>query len=91
MTKQTTNQRLAYLRKKIENISTAEITELQSLKEYIDPADNLLLEWAGVPEFPEEFEDIDDILKQLWDLSSTEARIHIRALQRELNNNYKNV
>jgi len=46
-------QRLAYLRKQIEqeNISYGEILELQSLAEHIDKGDVLLLEWAGVPEF----------------------------------------
>ena len=44
--------RLAHLRQEIENerISYAEIAELQSLAEHIDPSDVLLLEWAGVPE-----------------------------------------
>lgn len=44
--------RLEYLRGEIEaeRISYAEIAELQSLAEYIEPGDNLLLEWAGVPE-----------------------------------------
>ena len=48
--------RLEYLRQQIEAecISTYEIVELQGLTEYIDPADTLLLEWAGVPEFEEE-------------------------------------
>ena len=46
------NRRLAYLRGEIEaeRISYGEIAELQSLAEFIDPADTLLLEWAGVPE-----------------------------------------
>jgi hypothetical protein len=46
-------KRLAYLRKEIiaERISYAEIAELESLSEYIDKGDTLLLEWAGVPEF----------------------------------------
>ncbi len=44
--------RLDYLRKEIEaeRISYAEIAELQSLKEHIEPTDTVLLEWAGVPE-----------------------------------------
>jgi len=43
------NQRLAYLREQIEaeKISYSEIAELQSLAEYIDKGDVLLLEWAG--------------------------------------------
>jgi hypothetical protein len=46
-------QRLEYLRGDIEagRISYGEIAELQGLKEYIEPGDVLLLEWAGVPEF----------------------------------------
>lgn len=48
--------RLEYLRGEIltESISYEEIAELQSLTEYIEPGDNLLLEWAGVPEKTEE-------------------------------------
>lgn len=47
-----TQKRLKYLREQIENecISYGEIAELQSLAEYIEPSDVLLLEWAGVPE-----------------------------------------
>ena len=40
-----------------EGISYGEIVELQSLAEYIDPSDTLLLEWAGVKEFNEEEEE----------------------------------
>jgi len=45
-------RRLEYLRKEIEaeRISYGEISELQSLVDYIDPGDVQLLEWAGVPE-----------------------------------------
>ena len=45
-------QHLDYLRSQIEqeNISYGEIAELQSLSQYIDKDDVLLLEWAGVPE-----------------------------------------
>lgn len=44
--------RLEYLRGEIimERISQLEIAELQSLAEHIEPGDNLLLEWAGIPE-----------------------------------------
>ena len=44
--------RLEYLRGEIiaQNISYSEICELQSLAEYIEPGDTLLLEWAGIPE-----------------------------------------
>lgn len=47
--------RLEYLRGQIEaeQISYSEIAELQSLADYIDPGDTLLLEWAGVPEHTE--------------------------------------
>ena len=47
-------ERLEYLRGEIkaERISYGEIAELQSLVEHIEPGDVLLLEWAGVPEFP---------------------------------------
>jgi len=46
-------ERLEYLRTQIKNecISYNEIAELQSLAKHIDKDDNLLLEWAGVPEF----------------------------------------
>lgn len=49
---QDVSERLEYLRGEIEaeRISYAEINELQSLAQYIDPSDTLLLEWAGVPE-----------------------------------------
>jgi hypothetical protein len=48
--------RLEYLRSEIraERISWDELYELQSLADHIDPGDVELLEWAGVPEFPEE-------------------------------------
>lgn len=44
--------RLDYLRQEIqdERISTAEIIELESLRDHIDPSDTLLLEWSGIPE-----------------------------------------
>ena len=46
--------RLAYLRGEIEaeRISYGEIAELESLAEHIDPDDVVLLQWAGVPETP---------------------------------------
>jgi hypothetical protein len=52
MTNKEVEARLKYLRGEIEaeRISYAEVLELQSLAKYIDPADSLLLEWAGVPE-----------------------------------------
>ena len=45
-------KRLEYLRQEIqaERISYSEIAELQSLAEYIEEGDVLLLEWAGVEE-----------------------------------------
>ena len=45
-------KRLEYLRGEIraERISYGEITELQSLKKYIEAGDVELLEWAGVKE-----------------------------------------
>lgn len=47
--------RLEYLRGEIEEerISYGEIFELQSLAEYIEPGNVLLLEWASVPEYEE--------------------------------------
>lgn len=55
MSKEAIAERLEYLRGEIEaeRISYGEISELQDLTEHIDPNDVLLLEWAGVPEFPE--------------------------------------
>jgi hypothetical protein len=52
-------ERLEYLRGEIraERISYSEIAELQGLVEHIDPGDVELLEWAGVPEFPDSGED----------------------------------
>ena len=51
-------KRLEELRKvlRAENISYGELSELQSLKRYIESGDVELLEAAGVPEFPEEKE-----------------------------------
>lgn len=48
--------RLEYLRGEIEaeRISYGEIAELQDLAPYIDKDDTVLLEWVGVPEFPED-------------------------------------
>ena len=47
--------RLEYIRKEIESerISYDEISELQSLAQYIETDDVLLREWAGIPEFEE--------------------------------------
>ena len=49
-------RRLEELREEIlaERISYGEIAELESLKQYIDPSDVELLQWAGVPEFEED-------------------------------------
>lgn len=51
--------RLEQLRAEIEaeRISYGEIAELESLAEYIDPSDVLLLQWANVPEFTEDEEE----------------------------------
>ena len=56
MTPEDARARLEYLRSQIdaECISLGELVELQSLVEFIEPGDVQLLEWAGVPEFPEE-------------------------------------
>jgi hypothetical protein len=53
-------RRLEYLRGEIkaEKISMEEIVELQSLADHIEKDDVLLLEWAGVPEWPETVEEI---------------------------------
>jgi hypothetical protein len=50
--------RLEQIRVEIEaeRISYGEIAELESLVDYIDPADTLLLQWANVEEFPEDVE-----------------------------------
>lgn len=37
-----------------EEVSTGELIELQGLTAYIGEGDNLLREWAGMPEFPED-------------------------------------
>ncbi len=49
-------QRLEYLRGEIdaERISWGELSELQLLASHIDEGDVQLLEWAGVPEFPDD-------------------------------------
>jgi hypothetical protein len=56
-----TRERLEYLRGEIraERISYGDLFELQSLAEFIHPSDAELLEWAGVPEFPDEEPDTD--------------------------------
>ena len=48
-------QRLEYIRQELRNgtMSYAELTELESLKEMIEPGDVELLEATGVPEFNE--------------------------------------
>ena len=55
MTDKAIRTRLEHLRREIlaERISYGEIAELQDLAAHIEPGDTLLLEWAGVPEFPE--------------------------------------
>lgn len=52
----TTPERLEYLRTELreERISYGELTELESLRDHIDPGDVELLEAAGVPEHKEE-------------------------------------
>ena len=54
MAQETVKRRLEYLRGELqaERISYGELTELQSLAEYIDPSDVELLEAAGIPENP---------------------------------------
>ena len=53
---ETIKERLERLREAIveECISWGELAELESLSAYIEPDDVLLLQWAGVPEFPED-------------------------------------
>lgn len=52
MNKNEAKKRLEYLRGEIEagRISYGEISELIDLKEYIEPGDMVLQEWAGIPE-----------------------------------------
>lgn len=56
MTSDEITERLEYLRGEIraERISMGELIELQGLAEHIEPGDVELLEWAGVPEFPDD-------------------------------------
>lgn len=60
--------RLEYLRSQIdtERISTYELVELESLVEYIDSGDVQLLEWAGVPEFPEDEPELPVSIRPTW-------------------------
>ena len=53
---QEAKQRIEEIRAEIlaERVSYDEIAELESLAEYIDESDVLMLQWAGVPEFEEE-------------------------------------
>lgn len=55
MTDPAIKERLEYLRGEInaERISQGELIELQGLAPHIEEGDVQLLEWAGVPEFPE--------------------------------------
>jgi hypothetical protein len=54
----TVNERLEYLRSQLraEQISYGEIAELGDLAGHIEPGDVELLQWAGVPEFPDDTE-----------------------------------
>lgn len=56
MKAQEIKDRLEYLRGELraQRMSYMELSELESLAEYIEPGDVELLEAAGVPEFPEE-------------------------------------
>jgi hypothetical protein len=56
-------KRLEYLKEELrqERISYGELAELSSLVKYIDLDDTELLEAAGVPEFPENTSDINNI------------------------------
>jgi len=58
MTTKAIKDRLEYLRREIEaeRISLKEVAELESLAEHIDKDDVFLLEWAAIPETPEEIE-----------------------------------
>lgn len=47
-----------------ESISYGELAELADLAAYIHPSDVELLEAAGVPEFPE---DDDELTEDVWD------------------------
>jgi hypothetical protein len=71
--------RLEYLRGEIEaeRISYGEIAELQGLAEYIEPGDVQLLQWAGVPEQPEE-RDVYATAREFnkrneWDINAAES------------------
>ena len=69
-----TAERLEYLRSQIraESISMSELVELQGMTDQIDPSDVELLEWAGVPEFTEE----PDNLVQDFDLGDGDT-LHV--------------
>jgi hypothetical protein len=62
MTLEEARARLEELRLVIrdEHVSYGELAELADLAEYIEPGDVELLEWAGVPEFPEDDDDAKD-------------------------------
>jgi hypothetical protein len=92
------SMRLEYLRGELQAgcISYGELAELQSLVEYIEPGDVELLEAAGVPEFPETWNDevectriIDQVHEEalrnrpddtLWDESDT-VRLLVNFIQ----------
>jgi hypothetical protein len=62
MTLEEARSRLEELRLVIrdEHVRYGELAELADLAEYIEPGDVELLEWAGVPEFPEGDDDAKD-------------------------------
>ena len=55
MTTRQAKRKLEDIRRSInaESVSYMELFDLALLVAYIDPSDVQLLEWAGVPEFPE--------------------------------------
>jgi hypothetical protein len=88
----TPKARLEYLRTQIdaECISQGELIELQGLAEHIEPGDVQLLEWAGVPEFPEEPETPSYWAAKLLDgLDHAELLTLSKAIERRLEVNLK--
>ncbi len=81
MTDETTRRRLEYLRGEIdaERISYGELHELQGLAEHIEPGDVQLLEWAGVPEFPEDDAELIDVIQAIANVIEADTTLRVDA------------
>ncbi len=56
-----------------------ELHELQGLAEHIEPGDVQLLEWAGVPEFPDEDAEQIDVIQAIANLIEADTTLRVDA------------